>query len=255
MHSDEYRIMFEVEDTHWWYQALRSRLAAALDTHLGPSPARILDVGCGTGANLKLLAQQGTAFGIDIEPTALHFCRERGLTRSTVGSALALPFPAHTFDAVTAMDVLYHKAVPDKSAFLREVRRVLRPGGILILNVPAYQWLYSSHDAAVHTDRRFTRSEIAALMAQSEFVPLRTTYWNTFLFPIALVTRLWRRCFPPQTSDLDGKSNPFINRAFRDLLEFEKAIARYLPMPFGLSVLCVSRAPGLKDVKNAHEDC
>jgi len=253
MHPNEYRIMFEVEDTHWWYQALRSRLAAALDIHLGPSPARILDIGCGTGANLKLLAQRGMAFGIDIEPMAIHFCRERGLTRSAVGSALALPFPADAFDTVTAMDVLYHKAVPDKSAFLREVRRVLRPGGILILNVPAYQWLYSSHDAAVHTDRRFTRSEIAALMTQSEFVPVRTAYWNTVLFPIALVTRLWRRCFPPKTSDLDGKSNSFIDRTFRDLLELEKAISSYLPMPFGLSVFCVSRVPALKDVKNAHE--
>src|SRR5688500_17949105 len=139
MQQHTYAIMRETEDTHWWFAGRRRLIACALDRALGllppaAGPRRLLDVGCGTGANLELLARYGEASGVDVSAEALAFCRARGLTRVHLGAAERLPVPDASVDVVTALDVVEH--LDDDRAGLREMRRVLRPGGCALIFVP-----------------------------------------------------------------------------------------------------------------------
>jgi ubiquinone/menaquinone biosynthesis C-methylase UbiE len=150
MELSEYTTMFELEDRHWWYNGLRELLLCHWAQHLWTECPAVLDVGCGTGANLVGLDDLAARLvGIDFAPEAIRLCRTRGLSCTAVASALALPFGGETFDAVVSCDVLCHSSITDKSVVVREMHRVLRPGGMVFLNLPAYQWLFSSHDRAL----------------------------------------------------------------------------------------------------------
>lgn len=240
MKHDEYAIMFRVEDRHWWYRALRAMLRRSW-RYVNASRPRLLDVGCGTGANLASLRGLAHGVGIDMATEAVRFCRERGETVTAVASALELPFPDASFEVVLSCDVLCHRSIADKAAPLRQMHRVLKPGGLLMLNLPAYQWLLSSHDTYVHTDHRFTRAECLRLLRDSGFTPIYATYWNTLLFPPILLVRLWRKMSPPRASDLDAGSGERLTFVFRALFSIEHALLRLAPLPFGLSVFVVGR--------------
>lgn len=245
MNLEEYEIMYRVEDAHWWYVSLRGMIDLHWRRYAPKGPVRVLDVGCGTGAVLDWLSKQDNVFptGIDYSREAVRFCRKRGQIRSASASANELPFADASFDAVASFDVLCHRSIPDPCVPLREMRRVLRPGGVLLLNLPAYQWLYSSHDVAVHTVRRFTRPGALALLRETGFKGLSATYWNTFLFPGIVAVRLWRRFLPPTRSDLATGGEGAVNRLFAALLGVERAFVRRLGFPFGLSVFVVARKP------------
>lgn len=236
--------MFRAEDLHWWYHGLRAMIQNALPLRSSSSPRRFLDVGCGTGANLAMLAEGAHAFGMDLSPLALDRCRRRFLPYLVRAGAVELPFDSGTFDTVLMMDLLYHRDVRDKTGALTEARRVLAPGGVLLVNVPAYQWLYSSHDEAIHTGQRFTRPELRALLEAAGFEPLRITYWNTFLFPAIALLRLWRRRAPREGSDLETYRDGFVARGLRGILAAERGLMRLVDLPFGLSIFAVVRKPG-----------
>ena len=204
----------------------------------------VLDAGCGTGANLAAVKSWGRGTGIDLSRDAIGFCRERGLGATGVASTTALPFPAERFDAALSMDVIQHAAISNKSAPLAEIHRVLKPGGLLLVNLPAYQWLHSSHDVAVHQDRRFTKGELCGMLRDAGFEVVEATYWNTVLFPIAVAVRLWRKWHPPRASDLDNAPSPTANRLFGAILAAERAMLNVFPVPFGLSVFAVARKNG-----------
>ena len=157
MQSHHYPILYQVEETHWWYVGRRriiQRLVEKICTTLNNPNPRILDVGCGTGANLKMLAAYGTAEGVDISPQAVDFCRERGLDSVKLGAAEQLPYENGSFDLVTALDVVEH--LDDDVAGLREMRRVLRPDGRLLLFVPAFMFLWGVQDDVSNHRRRYT---------------------------------------------------------------------------------------------------
>jgi SAM-dependent methyltransferase len=154
---------------------------------------------------------------------------------------MALPFGCNSFDVVVLCDVLCHSSIPDKSVALKEMHRVLRPGGLVFLNLPAYQWLLSSHDRAYRQDRRFTRGAVLALLRGTGFEPVTATYWNTFLFPAAVAVRVWRKFARTEVSDLAaGFSHP-ASGPVGALLGVERALVRRVALPFGLSVLAVGR--------------
>jgi len=238
MNPDEYTAMYQVEDSHWWYVGMRAIAEALLATQwLEPSVA-ILDVGCGTGGNLAWLTCYGTAWGMDVATLALNYCRQRSPDRLVQASVLALPFADASFGLVTSFDVLYHREVADDTQALREIRRVLRPRGLLLLRLPAYQWLYSGHDRAVHTARRYTASEVTHKVAAAGLVPLRVTYANTILFPIAVVHRLAKR--RSGASDVILPPPP-INSFLTAVLRVEAWWLRHGGFPFGLSVFCLAQ--------------
>lgn len=239
MEKHEYEILRRVEDRHWWYAGLRGMLRQEIRRSGLAAGGRLLDIGCGTGANMALLGKEFRVTGTDFAAEAIAESAKRGLSRLARASCAALPFCDASFDAAIMMDVLYHRGVPDKVGALREARRVLKPGGLLYLNVPAYEWLRSSHDRAIHTDQRFTLGEIVRLLREAGLSPTFTTYWNTLLFPAAAAVRLMRKGRAGGESDLGGDGGE--SRIFSGALWLERRLIRWVPMPFGLSVFAAAR--------------
>jgi SAM-dependent methyltransferase len=241
----EYRRMFEAEETQWWYAGQRAIADALLAPALaGPAergrPLRILDAGCGTGANLVHLERFGRAVGIDLAAEALEFCRARGVraVRSALG---ALPFPGAAFDVVTSFDVLYHQWVEDDGAAVAEMVRVLRPGGVLLVRVPALRILWGAHDEEVQSRHRYTRSELRRLLEGAGLRVLRATYCNSVLFPLLLARRTLDRFSGRRGSDV-GFLPGLLEWTFKRVLLAEAALVKGgLRLPLGASVVALAR--------------
>ena len=237
-----YPILFEVEESHWWYIGRRRIIASfvkAICDQVKDRRARILDVGCGTGANLVRLSDFGDAEGVDISPDALKFCRERGLNNVKLGAAETLPYEDGEFDLVTAFDVVEH--MDDDVAGLREMRRVLRPGGRVLLFVPTFMFLWGVQDEVSNHRRRYTMSEFRQVVTAAGFEVERTTYANiTFFLPVLLV-RKFMRLTGIRTDTENSINISAFNRLFGAIFGAERHWLRYLNIPFGVSGLCVAR--------------
>lgn len=244
MNPSEYQTIYAVEDRHWWYTGMRRITLALLDeTYGGRANLNILDAGSGTGAAMNYLARFGRVAGIDLSPLALEFCRERGLARLGRASVTALPFAAASFELVTSFDVLYHRAVGDYRDALREFHRVLRPGGRVLLRLPAYDRLRGRHDIAIHTARRFTTTDLSQSLREMGFAVERLTYANTLLFPLAFAKRLLEPLLPPGDPDRsDIAPNPaWLDDTLAAVLGAEAAWLRRRDLPLGLSVVALGR--------------
>lgn len=239
MNSVEYDHMAHAEEFHWWYRGLRAHLTAARRRHLPPEPVRLLDAGCGTGGNLRSLCGNDHTWGIDRAPEALAWCRRQGLSQTARAAVAALPFPDDFFDGVISCDVLYHRAVEDKVGALREMARVVRPGGLIFINVPAFEWLRSSHDDAIHTGTRFDKRTLRLLIREAGLSCREMYYWNALLFPAAATARLIRRGQARHASDLAGVHDGPLNLTLTGVLSVERLLLRLLPAPVGLSLFCV----------------
>ena len=238
MDAEQYRKMAAVEDAMWWYRGLRANLQTlAGAAHAG---ATVLDAGCGTGgtlSHLRVTAPGARLYGLDYDGQACALAHAKCGCPITAGSIDALPFAADAFDVIVSADVLCHRSV-DEPAALAELHRCLKPGGRLILNLPAYGWLASVHDARVHTARRYTARGLARLLGRHGFDDIRATYWNTLLFPLMV---LRRKLFRGRSSDVMLYPAP-IEFLFRKLLGIEArvmaaALAAGWGLPFGGSVL------------------
>jgi ubiquinone/menaquinone biosynthesis C-methylase UbiE len=227
--AEQFEIVAAVEEGHWWFVALRERVAAEL-SFLRPG-MRVLDAGCGTGRVLAELPEWVGRVGLDANPAVLEVARRRPGITFVEGSIEALPFEDASFDAVISLDVLSDARVGDPRAGARELRRVLRPGGVAVVNLPAYEWLRSSHDEVAQTGRRHTARSARALLRDGGFGAVRARYRVSALFPAAAA----RRLLPGGGTDV-GEVSPRLNRL---LLRATRAEPR---LPFGLSVLAVASA-------------
>jgi SAM-dependent methyltransferase len=237
-----YPILYQVEESHWWYRGRRRIIASFVERicrNFKDRRPHILDVGCGTGANLILLSKFGDAEGVDVSPDALDFCRQRGLEKVRLGAAEDLPYEAGTFDLVTALDVVEH--MDDDLAGLREMRRVLKPDGRILLFVPTFMFLWGVQDEVSNHRRRYRLPDLRRVVEEAGFEIERTTYANiTFFAPILLVRKLMR--LTGIRTDTENSINvPAFNRLFGHVLGAESAVLRYLNFPFGVSGLCVAR--------------
>src|SRR5271163_4568894 len=187
------------EDRHWWYRGRRTVLARALAGVEPPNPARILDAGCGSGRNMVELARLGTVTGIELSEASVALARERDVGEIVAGSVLEMPFADDSFDLAVSLDVIEH--LEDDLTALRELRRVLAPGGALLVTVPAYQWLWSGHDEINHHHRRYTRSSLLSVAHEAGWEPVRTTYFNSLLLPAAIVLRVLDRVNRAKTTE------------------------------------------------------
>ena len=243
MKPAEYRRMYEAEERQWWYAGQRAIASALLEPALGgasPGAPRLLDAGCGSGFNLLALAPLGRAVGIDLAPEAIAFCRMRGV-RAVRASLLALPFPDSAFDAVTSFDVLYHAWVTDDRGAVAEMARVLRPGGLLLVRVPALEALRGAHDVEVQSRHRYTRAELRALLEGCSLRVERATYCNSLLFPLLLARRTLDRVLGREGSDVGFLPAP-LEWAFSRALLAEAALVRAgLSFPVGASVIARAR--------------
>lgn len=245
MEDQEYERMFQLEETFWWHRGLRRVILSLVDPFLPEGrPLKILDAGCGTGGFLGELSTRGRVVGLDISPRALALARRRGHCDMVMGSVLSLPVAGDSLDLIVSMDVLYHRQVPDDGQALKEMVRCLRPGGLLCLNLPAYDWLTSGHDKVIHTARRYTRGKARRLLAREPLEILRLSHWNSILFPLVAILRLIRRRHDGE-SDVRPIARP-LNAALLSVLRLEASLLKHISFPVGLSVAAVARklSPG-----------
>ena len=241
----EYQTMHFVELKHWWFRA-RRRLLLELLAGLKrdrADPFHILDFGCGTGGNTTTYGRFGTTVGIEPDSNAVRLAQARGGASYCCGNGVQLPFRAAAFDVIIASDVLEH--IEADSAAVEEMVRVLRPGGSLIITVPAHQWLFSEHDTALHHFRRYSKASLRALLVRHRLRIRRLSYWNTTLFPIICLYRLLQQRRRPVLPHSDTSLPPaLINEALAVLLAGEVAVLRYARLPWGLSLVVVAEPWG-----------
>ena len=242
MERHEYDTMALVERNHWWYVGMR-RIAATLISRI-PTPRLIIDAGCGTGGNLRWLAQYGTAIGFDMSTDALAYAHASG-DQVIQGSIDAIPVASASADLVTSFDVIYHRAVRDDAAAVRECARIIRPGGYFLLRVPAIDWLRGHHDARVHAARRYTHTQVTQLCVQAGLEIKVLSYANTVLFPVALLQRMREH----GSGQLDAKSDlttpsPLVDFIGRVALTVESWLLSIgVRMPYGVSLVCLAQRP------------
>jgi SAM-dependent methyltransferase len=244
----EYDTMRRLEGTYWWYQVLRTEVASDLSCRFGAGkPCRLLDAGCGTGGMLNALRKacpEAEMTGLDVSAIAVECCRESGFTDVINGSVEQMPFPDATFDLVLSLDVLYHQDVAEERSVF-EMARVMKPGGYVILNLPAFDVLRGRHDVAVHGARRYTIKRVRKLLEPVGLEAETIFYWNAWLFLPVLVWRLLTRIGRPQ-EEIGTKGDlsqvpPQINALLTNLGRLDFAACRRLRPPFGTSVYTVAR--------------
>lgn len=253
MEPGEHELMARVEERHWWYLGLRELLAAVLARDVRVPRPRVLDAGCGTGAHLRLLRevlQPSYLGGFDREAEALRLARPKAPDADLYLSDVCAPeLHADALDLVLSIDVIYVPGAERARPGLARLVEGLAPGGLLVLHLPAYGWLYSEHDAAVHGTQRFTAREVRALLEGLGLRVERLSYRLCLLFPLVVLSRLPRLSRPraPGTrprSDLHREPSAVANRALLTTLRAENAaILRGVGLPFGSSVFAVARKP------------
>jgi len=230
------------EDRHWWYRGRRNVIERVIADLRLPARARILDAGCGSGRNMVELTRHGTVTGVELSDASIDLARARGAGEVIAGSVLQMPFDGDSFDLSVCLDVIEH--LEDDLDALRELRRVLAPGGSLLVTVPAYQWLWSGHDEVNHHHRRYTRRSLQRVAEQAGWDQVRTTYFNSLLLPAAILLRVLDRFSRKTTeSSLDLWVPPEpLNWLLERPLALEAAlIGRRGRIPAGLSLLAVFR--------------
>ena len=249
MLEHEYDTMRAVEDDYWWYRVLRAMTCReVVRATAGRSEARVLDAGCGTGGTMAALRTVDPALrlsGIDVSPLALAHVRERGFGDAREASVEQLPCAESSQDAVVSLDVLYHEGVDEERA-MREFLRVLKPGGTLIMNLPAFECLRGRHDEAVRGVRRYTAAGVRDLHARNGFQAERVFCWNAWLFlPVLIWRRASRRLSAAQTgeavSDL-AMPPAWLNAAAALVASADAAACRAIRSPIGTSVFSVAKA-------------
>ena len=240
---------FEAEQRHFWFRGFRRFVAPLIkEATAGRSRVRLLDAGCGTGTNLTFLRQYGSPYGLELSGRGIQFGRDRGLQPLTQGTVTHLPFRDASFDVVLSFDVLYCLQTPDEQSALREMIRVLTPGGFVVINVAALEMLKGDHSELAGEVRRYTKAELARKLAHVGLDVKRLTYTNASLFPITAGVRALQRLRgvrPGAESNGDFYVPPApINALFAGLLTLEsKIVEAGIDMPFGSSLLCLARKP------------
>ena len=244
------RATARAETRHFWFRGFRAFVTPLLRYATQGRPGlRLLDCGCGTGANVEMLGRYGRAWGFDLSETGLRIGREAGRTRLARASVAAAPFPGASFDLVTSFDVLYSLEDRDEQAAIAEMYRLLKPGGFAIVNVAAMQALRGDHSVLSHEIRRYVRAELGAKLRAAGFEIVRLTYTNAALFlPLALSRAMQRRRGLKMESERDAEHEISVppapvNAVLSGVMLLESAWIRWFNLPFGSSLLCLARKP------------
>jgi len=234
--KEQYKVNAELGLKHWWNYSTKMFFLSIIKRML-PQGAHILDAGCGVGDMLGLLQENYRIVGIDRSKEAISYCTQRvpGI-RLIRGNVTMMPFENERFDGIISLDVLYHEWVQNDAEALGEMYRLLKPGGRLFFQLPAYEWLRSSHDEWSYTSRRYTASQVDELLKVSGFVNKKLGYRVCFLLPFAVIQR---RIFKAKHSDLKAM-HPFLNAFFKQIMSFDNFLALHVNFPFGLSVFGVA---------------
>jgi SAM-dependent methyltransferase len=246
--DDLLRATARAEERHFWFRGFRWFVTPLVHRALADkNRPRVLDCGCGTGANLRLFAPYGTPYGFDLSPVGLQIGRERGCTGLVRASVASVPFASAVFDLVTSFDVLYALDERDERAAVAEMYRLTRPGGYALVNVAAMPVLHGDHSILSHERRRYTRASLSELMASAGFRIVKMSYTNAPLFLPMLALRLFHRArgFSSEanaTSEIAVPTPP-VNALLSAVLRLESLWLRVGASPFGSSLLCLARKP------------
>ena len=241
MEREVYEAMAEHDERHWWYRARRQVVAELIRRKVPlPKVAKLLEIGCGTGHNLPMLGEFGQVDALEVDPIA------RGMAEKRLGrTVLSSPLPAlegvpdATYDMVAALDVVEH--IPDDKAALEGISRVLKPGGKLLMTVPAHQWMWSAHDVVNHHQRRYSKRDFKRLVNESPLKLESIGYLNSLLFPLAMAQRLASKLTGKEDANLAPPAEP-INQVLERVFALERRVIGRIPLPPGLSLFAVASA-------------
>ncbi len=247
-----YEDLYKQEDKHWWHLAKRAAVVELIERLLRRSAPRndksrtgqdgrvkILDLGCGTGKNMEVLSQFGETFGVDMSPDALKFCKKRGIKNVKLGSSYKTGFEKSYFDLITLLDVLEHT---DDNKTLAEISRILDKNGLLIINVPAFQWLWSKWDEVLHHKRRYSKKTLVTVLKKNGFKVVKISYLFSFLVLPTLVLRLIKSKLSKKEYSSDfNYSNSTLFLILSVISWIERRVMFNFPIPFGTSLICVAR--------------
>lgn len=250
MNPREYEIMADLEYSHWWYRGLRDLIGLSIKKHLPKLPEHpaVLDVGCGTGENLRFVSEllaPAYVGGFDASETAIQYARSKASHCDVYLSNLCTPEFHHAgYDVVISCDLINIPGLQRCRPGLRQIAQRIRPNGMLILNVPAYAWLRSDHDLAVHTSQRFVVPEIRNLLADLQLKPSVLTYRLCPLLPLFIASRLpsiiRKSSQPGEARSALRAPAAWVNQSLESITKLEnRAICRGLRFPFGSSVFAV----------------
>jgi SAM-dependent methyltransferase len=237
----EYAKMYGAERRFWWFVA-KEDLVSVLARKWLPAEGLFLDLGCGTGANLDRVRGRGRWIGLDAGAEALRFCAERGLPELARAEAGRLPFGAETFDGAMALDLFEH--LLDDAAAAAELGRVLRPGGRLLVTVPAYPGLFGAHDHALGHRRRYRGADLRRLLADAGLRLVHAGHFLGLLFPLMLPVRLWQKRHGSRAETISYDWPPALNRLLLAAAALELRLFAKRPLPFGTTLFAVAEKPG-----------
>ena len=247
MHKHEYARLAARESFYFWNVGRREILREVLWRHLpSPNDLTILDLGCGPGGNIKLLAEFGEVTGLDVSEEALRFARKYNFAKLILGDGKNLPFRDNSYDLVTSLDVLEH--LHDDQKAIKEVFRVLRPGGFFLISVPAHTWLWSDHDEAMLHKRRYPEKEILFKLRAAGFETLEKSHFVTIAVPINFFRKIKdsisRKVFPGKqkvAETYDVEFSETVNGFLLFLLRLEKFMIRFISLPLGTSIFVIAK--------------
>jgi SAM-dependent methyltransferase len=244
MEPDTYQLMRQIEDEHWWFVARRKIIRALLNRLQLPEQAEILEVGCGTGGNIALLKHFGAVTCVELDETAAELARDRNLAPVFCGKLPdELPEFPQRFDVVTLFDVIEH--VKEDGASLQTLSSMLKPGGRIVITVPAFNFLWSQHDDENHHQRRYRRRDLVNLARQCGLSLDYISYFNFWLFPPVASVRLVRKVFPYGESWQDMRMpNKVVNSVLQSVFSSERHVVGRMSLPFGISLVAVMSVGG-----------
>lgn len=240
MEPEIYLKTAELEEVHWWFKGRRTILESVLKSLPLPKPARVLEIGCGTGGNFPILAPYGELFGVELDEVARGFASARNLATVMAGSLPRdIHFASSSFDLIALIDVLEH--VDEDELSLAKVHQLLKAGGFVLVTVPAFQFLWSRHDELHHHKRRYVRPGLLHLARGVGFEIQLLSYINTFLFPVIALWRALNRWGKLKEKDDLALPAPWVNACLARLFGFESRLLAMTALPFGVSLLLVGR--------------
>lgn len=247
MQDSEYQNMYLNEKAHWWYVSQRELIEARVAEHAGKQATALMifDAGCGTGGLAARLRRFGTVEGVDYSPRAIELCRQNGLDGMAQGDLNSLNLPPGRYDVVISSDVLYHAAIRDPADVINRMCSGLKPGGILILHVEAFEMLRSNHSEVVQSARRFRNSQIRAMVTPHMRIE-KLTYRLCFLFPPVAAIRIAQRFRRRNRKDLRSdvsQTHRLLNQLLLTVVRMENRCLRWCNFPFGVSSYCVAARP------------
>lgn len=246
MIENSYEITYNHESNYWWFTArlnIFQKLFENLrEKGLMPENAKILNLGCGTGIQTEIFSKYGEVVSLDYSQDALDFCEKRNLTNLVRADAEKLPFRPESFDAVLCFDILEH--IESDSNAVAEINRVLKKNGAAFISVPAFRFLWSSFDDVNWHKRRYRKREFEDLIRRNGLSAYKAGYFNFFLFPLALIRRLYEKIFKRNENQYYlPKTGLITNCLFNKIFGSEKFFLKHINFPWGVSIIGIARKP------------